>query len=117
MLRKTLLLSGRFVVALVLVACGNEPEDNGGNDAGSDEAQPEETEDSGDGEEVYQESCANCHGDDLEGESGPALDAVGADMSKDEILDQIEEGGDGMPAEIVAGDVAYAVAESLADKY
>lgn len=115
-MRKTLLLIGLFVLALVLVACGNEPEDNGGNDAGSDEAQPEETEDSGDGEEVYQESCASCHGDDLEGESGPALDTVGADMSKDEILDQIEEGGDGMPAELVEGDEADAVAEWLADK-
>lgn len=115
-MRKTLLLIGLFVLALVLVACGNEPEDNGGNDAGSDEAQPEETEDSGDGEEVYQESCASCHGDDLEGENGPALDTIGADMSKDEILDQIEEGGDGMPAEIVEGDEADAVAEWLAEK-
>lgn len=115
-MRKTLLLIGLFVLALVLVACGNEPEDNGGNDAGSDEAQPEETEDSGDGEEVYQESCASCHGDDLEGGNGPALDTIGADMSKDEILDQIEEGDDGMPAEIVKGDEADAVAEWLAEK-
>lgn len=115
-MRKTLLLIGLFVLALVLVACGNEPEDNGGNDAGSDEAQPEETEDSGDGEEVYQESCASCHGDDLEGGNGSPLDTIGADMSKDEILDQIEEGGDGMPAEIVEGDEADAVAEWLAEK-
>lgn len=127
MLRKTYLLIGLFVLALVLVACNNEPEgEDSGDDKGSDAAQPEQTEqdddddgdtdDSVDGEEVYSESCASCHGDDLEGENGPALDTIGDDMSKDDILDQIEEGGDGMPAEIVEGDEADAVANWLADK-
>ncbi len=114
-MRKTLLLIGLFVLALVLVACGNEPEDDG-DDAGSDEAQPEETEDvdEGDGEEIYQESCATCHGDDLEGANGPELEDN--DLSKDEILEMIEEGGDGMPADVVEGEDAESVAEWLEDQ-
>ncbi|HLS07418.1 MAG TPA: cytochrome c [Bacillota bacterium] len=77
---------------LVLGACGGGGDDGGG-----------ESSDGGDssvaaGEEAYQDSCASCHGGDLEGGAGPALDNVGADYSVEEIEDIIENGTGSMPA-------------------
>ncbi len=117
--------------SVALAACG------GGNDAAKDteeavdeveqnteEAVDEATpkEDAGDtttaaaGEEVYKQSCISCHGGNLEGGFGPALDKVGAKYSKDEILDIIHNGKGQMPANVVEGEDAEAVASWLAEK-
>ncbi|UCZ54517.1 cytochrome c [Bacillus shivajii] len=61
------------------------------------------------GEHVYQESCIACHGGDLEGASGPGLSG----LSKDEIIHAIEEGPGTMPAGLVGGEDADAVAEYI----
>ena len=47
---------------------------------------------------VYKTSCLSCHGTDLQGRIGPAtnLQEVGARLSKEQIVKQIEEGGEGM---------------------
>lgn len=63
--------------------------------------------------ELYLQNCVSCHGENLEGGAGPALKKVGARMSKEEILQQILEGGGGMPAGILTGKKAEAVAEWL----
>src|SRR5690625_5765525 len=58
-----------FGTVLTLGACG------GGDDGADDNASPDgETVDTAAGEEVYKSSCASCHGGDLTGQSGPALD-------------------------------------------
>lgn len=48
-------------------------------------------------EAVYKQSCISCHGDQLQGGAGPALDKVGGTDSKDNIYKQIMKGGGGMP--------------------
>jgi|SRR5699024_1916351 len=96
-----------FGTLLVLGACGGGgSDDNGSEDTGST--------DSAAGEEVYQQNCASCHGDDLSGQAGPSLETVGADHSADDIKDIIDEGPGNMPAGLVSGDDADAVAEWLA---
>lgn len=49
------------------------------------------------GYKVYAQSCAGCHGADLQGGAGPSLAQVGSQMSKAQIQTQIENGGGGMP--------------------
>ncbi len=47
--------------------------------------------------QTYQSNCLSCHGDGLQGRYGPALNEVGASMSKEEIYKKIMDGGGGMP--------------------
>lgn len=51
-------------------------------------------------ETVYRANCVSCHGSDLQGRSGPGtnLQQVGARLSKDEIFNQIKNGGGRMGA-------------------
>ncbi|WP_371862535.1 cytochrome c551 [Mesobacillus foraminis] len=106
MLKKALMISG---IVLGLTACsgGGGSEETSG---GSGEV------DTANAEEVFQQNCASCHGGNLEGGAGPALNKVGSDMSKDEILNKIKEGGGGMPANIIEGKNAESVAAWLAEK-
>src|SRR5699024_208687 len=67
------------------------------------------------GEEVFQQNCATCNGDDLSGGNGPDLTKVGSEMSKDDIHDIIENGKGDMPPGIVAGEDADIVAEWLSE--
>jgi len=109
--------------SVALAACG------GGEEEATEDAAMEETEeqtpstDEGTGEttvsageEVYQQSCLSCHGGNLEGGFGPALDAVGSKLSEEEILGVIESGQGQMPANVVEGEDAEAVAAWLAEK-
>ncbi|MFC4618717.1 c-type cytochrome [Camelliibacillus cellulosilyticus] len=91
-----------FIV--VLAACGNS--DNK-SDKGQSASGPEA---------VYSQSCASCHGKNLEGKVGPALSHIGKKMSKEQILNQIKNGGGGMPGNLIKGDNAEKVAAWLADK-
>ena len=100
MLKKTVILAG---LALTLTACSS------GNDGESQAPQTEE-------EKIYANNCASCHGNALEGYAGPRLDDVGSKMSKEDILDIIETGGQGMPGDIVQGEEAEKVAAWLAEK-
>lgn len=117
---------------LVLGACGggddnaaDEPADN--NDAGTEEpaengteAPAEEEADEGAqntaAEGIYSQSCASCHGQNLEGNIGPELSAIGSKLSKDEILNVIKNGQGSMPPNLIQGEDAEAVAEWLANK-
>ncbi len=47
--------------------------------------------------QTYKSNCLSCHGDGLQGRLGPALNKVGASMSKEEIYKKIVGGGGGMP--------------------
>ena len=55
-------------------------------------------------EELYQQSCIGCHGDQLQGVSAPGLKTVGSKFSEDEIQDILVNGTPGgMPGGLVAG--------------
>lgn len=67
-------------------------------------------------EEIYQESCASCHGGSLEGGTAPALDTIGAKLNAEEIADIIQNGTDGgMPPALVTGEAQQKLAEWLAE--
>ncbi len=120
-----------FMLALLLVACGggNDADDNtgttdegteqpdeGGTDEGADEGTDATSYDADAADSSFQQSCASCHGGNLEGVSGPPLNDIGASLSQDEILDAIENGRTGMPPGLLTGDEADNVAAWLADK-
>lgn len=96
-------------LAIGLAACGGGGDDNDNNAGGGETA-------ANDAESIYQTSCVSCHGENLEGRNGPALDKIGAELSQDEIHDVIENGRPGMPAGIIKGDDADKVAAWLAEK-
>jgi mono/diheme cytochrome c family protein len=102
-----------------LTACGGgddetEQDTNTTEEQAGDEQ--EQTADAGNGEALFQQSCSSCHGGDLKSGGAPDLDKIGSQYSKDEILDIIENGKGGMPAGLLKGDDAAAVASWLAEK-
>lgn len=100
MYKKALLLFG---LAFSLTACSS------GNEQESQKTQTEE-------EKIYANNCASCHGNALEGYAGPKLEDIGNKMSKEEILETINDGATGMPADIIQGEEAEKVATWLAEK-
>ncbi|MFC4409534.1 cytochrome c551 [Chungangia koreensis] len=100
---------------LVLGACG------GGNDnAGGDNNNNGGNGDNGGGadttahaEEVLNQSCISCHGQNLEGGMGPSLNDVGGRLSADEIRSTIENGKGQMPPGLISGEDLDAVVDYL----
>lgn len=87
----TLLL---LVLIAVISACGGDNNNDG--DTGDNNGD-NNTEASGD--EVYENECMQCHGDDGEGSgSNPELEGNDAASDHDEVVEQVEEGGGSMPA-------------------
>ncbi|QDI89790.1 cytochrome c [Salicibibacter halophilus] len=82
---------------------------------GDPAGEEEEGEENGNGEEeavdvgveLYEENCLSCHGENMEGDSGPAIEG----QSADEVMTAIEEGPGSMPEDLVTGEDAEAVAE------
>ena len=107
-------LSVVLLSSLVLGACGGEEEPK------EEEAKTEDTATtagSGEAEELYSnKSCVGCHGQDLEGASGPELAKVGAKLSKDEIKDVLLNGKGSMPSGLVSDEEAETLATWLAEK-
>lgn len=104
---KNKLVAVMFGAALVLGACG------GGNDnAGEGDTA------SVDPDKVFQNSCATCHGGNLEGRgTAPGLANIGSELSESEIHDIIENGTpNGMPPGLIKGEELDAVAKWLAEK-
>ncbi|MFC4617544.1 cytochrome c551 [Camelliibacillus cellulosilyticus] len=95
-----------LVIALFITACGNNA-NKGGNKT---------TVNTSAANKIYQQNCASCHGKNLEGQTGPALNKIGSKMSKADILKQIKNGGGGMPAGLISGNNADTVATWLASK-
>ncbi|MGN1399883.1 MAG: cytochrome c551 [Bacillus sp. (in: firmicutes)] len=96
---------------LTLAACGGD--DTGGK---TDNGDAVTTADAGREEKLYNNKCASCHGENLEGAFGPALESVGSSMTQEEIEAIIEEGKGGMPPRLLEGDDAANVAAWLAEK-
>ena len=101
-----------IVLAILLLvgvtACGNanENKNSGGNTSGTE----------ADASTLYQQNCAACHGNNLQGKNGPNLQKIGSELSKEQILKQIKNGGGGMPGNILSGEDADKVATWLAGK-
>ncbi|WHY71537.1 cytochrome c551 [Fictibacillus enclensis] len=64
-------------------------------------------------ESIYKQNCASCHGNNLEGGTGPSLEKIGSKYSEKEIMSVILRGRNGMPAGILTGGDARLVAEWL----
>jgi cytochrome c551 len=102
-----------FGILLTLTACG------GGGDTAQEEPAGNDTTTGGtaevsDGEKLYRQSCANCHGGNLEGNLGPSLQKVGSKYTEEEILHIIHEGQGSMPKGVLQGSDAEVVAAWLA---
>lgn len=102
------------LVMLALAACGGNGTDEetpDGTAPGTTEETPEQpeegTNETGEtslatqGEEAYQKSCISCHGANLEGRAGPALNNL--TLSKEEIVDVIKNGRGSMPGNLAPG--------------
>ncbi|WEG14248.1 cytochrome c [Pullulanibacillus sp. KACC 23026] len=81
---------------------------NGGSSTSQSQAQTPD--------KIFQQNCSSCHGDQLQGGIGPNLQKIGSKLSKDQILTQIKNGGGAMPANVIQGKDAEAVATWLSKK-
>ena len=109
--------------AALLGACGGGDAGGGGGDGGAPATPPQQVVGTGDpaqGRQVYGDNCAACHGADGGGGSGPKLAGVQAYANPDVVVEQIRDGGGGMPAfgdqlsEQELADVSAFVVEDLA---
>ncbi|QKS70876.1 cytochrome c [Paenalkalicoccus suaedae] len=101
-----------LILSLSLVGINIGDDLAGGNENGEGNAEQQEFDDPIElGQSVYEMNCASCHGGNLEGGVGPALD--GGNYSQEEILSAIAEGPGSMPAGLASGEEADAVAEFI----
>ena len=90
-----------LLVALALAGCGGDDGDDSGGGGGPPEQTPQQVVDAGDpaaGKEVFSQNCAACHGSDGGGGTGPALAGQEQYTKPDSVVDQVRNGGGGMPA-------------------
>lgn len=66
--------------------------------------------------QIFEKNCSSCHGQNLQGVVGPNLQHIGGKWSKAKILNQIKNGGGGMPAGVIQGQQAEKVATWLSKK-
>ncbi|MFD1779944.1 cytochrome c551 [Fredinandcohnia salidurans] len=107
----SILLGTSLVFALA--ACGGG-DDNAGEAPASDNNGGGEA--TVNAEEIAQQNCASCHGQDFGGGAGPDLTKIGSKYSKDEIAGIIENGQGSMPGGIIKGEEKDAVATWLSEK-
>lgn len=98
-----------FLLSLVGLNVGDQAGEEGNENNNAEEQEFDDPIELG--ESVYEGQCASCHGGDLGGGAGPALD--GGDYAHEDILAAIEEGPGSMPENLVEGEEAEAVAEFI----
>lgn len=101
--------------ALLLGACGGGEDENAGSESGNGD-QGNTTAGAGDAEKIYTNSCASCHGENLEGDFGPELNDVGSRLSQEDIETIINEGKGSMPPGLIKGDQVTQVAKWLSEQ-
>ena len=91
------LLATLLAAAALLAACGGD-DGGGGSDGGKPPDQVVAAGDPAKGKEVFGSNCAACHGADGGGGTGPKL--AGEDEFTDPgvVVEQVRNGGGGMPA-------------------
>ncbi|MFD0711987.1 c-type cytochrome [Paenibacillus sp. GCM10027626] len=106
MLLQILLLA--LVAMIVLAGCSSK-ESGGGNTDGLAVT---------DAEAIYKNRCLGCHGNDLQGRTGPNLQKVGASLTEAELAEKITNGNKGMPAfkKVLKQEEIDALAAWLAEK-
>jgi cytochrome c551 len=101
--RALFLTAAGLLCLTALAGCGGggnkagEPFGGGKNNPGSPtEAMAGASEQT---QSLYKANCLSCHGNTLEGRVGPStnLQKVGSRLSKEQIIKQITNGGNGMP--------------------
>jgi mono/diheme cytochrome c family protein len=116
MIRRASLLAAAALGALALAGCGGD----GGEPEGPPPAQVVESGDPAQGEQVFAGNCAACHGGEGGGGTGPKLAGEAELTDPEQVVDQIREGGGGMPSfgdrlnEQELADVSAFVVEQLA---
>ncbi|WP_077619634.1 cytochrome c551 [Bacillus sinesaloumensis] len=101
-------------LVFALAACGGD--DNAGDAPAGDGGDNGGGASVANAEEIYQQNCAACHGQDLSGGAGPDLTKVGSKYGSDEIADIIEHGQGAMRPGIIEGEEKDAVASWLSEK-
>lgn len=97
---------------LTLAACGGGEENNTATNAPQGQGGGTDT---AEADKIYQQSCASCHGGNLEGGFGPNLQKVGNKYDQEDIEAIIANGQGQMKGGIVKGEDATAVAAWLAE--
>jgi cytochrome c551 len=69
-----------------------------------------------DGEEIYKESCAACHGDKLQGAVGPGVTNMKGKYSEAEVLKIVNEGTKKMPGNLLDEEKSEIVTKWLMEK-
>ncbi|RHW36633.1 cytochrome c [Lysinibacillus yapensis] len=115
-----------FGSALFLAACGGGDEEatNTNNETENTTTENETTNEgtsgetaAAEGEALVRETCATCHGGNLQGMGNtPSLADVGSRLSEEEIHDVIVNGRGGMPGGLLQGEEAEAAAAWLAQQ-
>lgn len=86
-----------LLASAVLTGCGAK---NGSSGSGPDAAAGQTAAVAGvNAEALYKKHCLSCHGDQLQGRVGPGtnLTKVGGKLSREQLIAQIANGGNGMP--------------------
>jgi mono/diheme cytochrome c family protein len=118
MTRRAPLVTAAVLAALALAGCGGD-----GGGGGSDGRPPQQVVDAGDparGGAVFGQNCAACHGGKGEGGTGPRLAGEADAADAEAVVEQVREGGGGMPSfgdrlsEQELSDVSAFVVEQLA---
>ncbi|PLR67992.1 cytochrome c551 [Bacillus sp. UMB0893] len=100
-----------FGTSLALAACG------GGDDTQEEPKDGSGSKDTANAEEIVQQNCISCHGQNLEGGgAAPNLTKVGAKYDQKKIEGIINNGQGGMPGGLISESDATVVAEWLAEK-
>lgn len=72
---------------------------------------------SGNAKDIVSKNCMTCHGDQLQGGAGPALNKIGSKYKQSEIENIIKNGKNGgMPAGVISGNDVTVVAKWLSEK-
>lgn len=91
-----------MITAFFLAACGGtENANEDAEKADQNEPKTPEVEMTSSVEEVYNNNCTACHGEDLQGNVGPDISKAGSKYTKDEIKDIALNGIGDMPADLV----------------
>src|SRR5699024_12499027 len=82
-----------IVLVIVISVAGNNQRETLEKEANGDNQTEEKSEggETADPEDIFKQSCASCHANDLSGDFGPDLRKVGKDHSADDIKKRSEE--------------------------